>query len=97
MTNLIDTNVNLLADDGSLLVQKTQEITQDFLDDLKAQRIASAGRPTGDLHKAASIPVVVYERWLRDGYDARLEPITKTLAKLRAEGLDYFITTDKRL
>lgn len=97
MTKLIDTNVNFLTDDDNLVVKKTQEITQDYLDALKAERNESTARPAGDFHRAASIPVVVYERWLRDGYDARQEPIAKTLAKLKAEGLDYFITTDKRL
>ena len=80
-----------------LAIEHTQEIPQSFLDQLKEARDGSVSSLAGNFHHAASIPVVVYEKWLREGYDAQKEPIKATLAKLRSEHLDYFIATNKRL
>lgn len=101
MTSLIhDIDVAFL--DGEtygkqLIVEHKQEIPQTFLDELKAIRNGSNARPMGDFHQVASIPVAVYEKWLREGYDASKEPIRNTVAKLKAESLEYFLTTDKRI
>lgn len=97
--SLIDHRVEFLDGDETnpLLIKKTQELPQEFLDSLKAERDASTSKPAGEFHRVASIPTVVYEKWLKDGYDAQKEPIAKTLAKLKAEHLDYFITTNKAI
>lgn len=97
--SLIDHQVEFLDGDETnpLLIKKTQELPQEFLDSLKAERDASTSKPAGEFHRVASIPTVVYEKWLKDGYDAQKEPIAKTLAKLKAEHLDYFITTNKAI
>lgn len=97
--NLIDTKVDFHdgSHPGGLIVQNSQEITPEYLDELKAERNASGSRPTGNFHRFASIPTAVYDKWLREGYDARKEPARKTLLKLHTEGLDAFITTNKVL
>lgn len=97
--SLIDHQVEFLNGDETnpLLIKKTQELPQEFLDSLKAERDASTSKPAGEFHRVASIPTVVYEKWLKEGYDAQKEPIAKTLAKLKAEHLDYFITTNKAI
>lgn len=97
--SLIDHQVEFLDGDETnpLLIKKTQELPQEFLDSLKAERDASTSKPAGEFHRVASIPTVVYEKWLKEGYDAQKEPIAKTLAKLKAEHLDYFITTNKAI
>lgn len=82
---------------GNLLVTKSQAITDEYLKSLRDERFQSRHRRTGEYHRAASIPVNLHELWLSQGYDCTREPIRKTLAKLKAEGLDYFITTDKQL
>lgn len=92
-----DINVDFAENTDGLVIQKSQEITQEYIDSLKDARFDSKHRPSGDYHRAASIPVVVVEKWLKEGYDVYNEPVKKTLAKLKAEGLDYFITTDKAL
>jgi len=94
---IIDPNIDFHEDPNGLVIEQKQEITQSFLDRLKEARNGSTQAPAAEFHLAASIPVVVYEKWLREGYDCANEPISKTLAKLRAESLDYFIATDKRL
>jgi hypothetical protein len=97
MTNIHDIAVDFDENSEGLVIQKSQEITQEYLDSLKQARFESKNRPAGEYHRAASIPTVIHEQWLKAGYDCTKEPIRKTLARLRAEGLDYFITTDKAL
>lgn len=96
---LIDHNVEFLNGDESspLLIKKTQELPQEYIDSLRQERAESTARPAGEFHRVASIPTVVWEKWLREGYDAQNEPLAKTLAKLKEEGLDYFITTNKAI
>lgn len=97
MTKLHDIAVDFDENSEGLVIQKAQEIPQDYIDSLKDHRFESKNRPSGEYHRAASIPVVIVEKWLKEGYDVYNEPVRKTLAKLKAEGLDYFITTDKQL
>lgn len=82
---------------SNLVIAKEQDITDEYLQGLKDARYGSKNRRAGEMHRAASIPVILHEQWLKDGYDCTKEPIRKTLAKLKAENLDAFITTDKAL
>jgi len=97
--NIIEPRYSFHEGDGNakLFIQRSQEIPQDFLDHLSEARKASTQGKMGELHRFASIPVVVYENWLRQGFDPRREHPAKVIAKLKAEGLDYFITTDRKL
>jgi hypothetical protein len=97
MTKIHDIAVGFDENSEGLVIQKAQEIPQEYIDSLKDQRFESRSRPSGEYHRAASVPVVIVEKWLKEGYDIYNEPVRKTLAKLKAEGLDYFITTDKQL
>lgn len=98
MTNkLIEAQSDLIEHNDGLTIQRVQEIPQWWVDQLKDERFASKHRPTREYHRAASVPQAVVDQWLREGYDIFKEPIAKTLAKLKAEGLDAFITTDKQL
>jgi hypothetical protein len=82
--------------DGTAII-RAQEIPQEFLDDLKDKRINADHRREGEFMLAASIPVIIHEEWLREGYDMTREPVQRTLARLRAKGLDAFIATNKRI
>ena len=92
-----DTNLDFKESGDSLLITKAQEIPDWWIQQLKEERFQSKNAPTGNFHRAASIPKDLHEAWLLQGYDCTREPIRKTLAKLKSEGLDYFITTDKQL
>jgi hypothetical protein len=96
--NIIESNVDFVDGDGinNLTVKRYQDIPQEFLDSLAEDRKLSSNR-AAEFHKAASIPAALHELWLSQGYDCTKEPIKKTLAKLKLEGLDYFIATEKRL
>lgn len=93
----VEMDFNVHENSDGLLIEKYQAIPQEFLQSLKQAREESNSKPAGEYHRAASVPQVVAEKWLAEGYDIYREPVSKTLAKLRAENLDYFITTNKQL
>ena len=92
---LIVPTVNFNETADNLIIEKSQHIPEWWVDQLKADRIESSQRPAGEMHRAASIPAIVVEKWLAEGFDVFKEPVSKSIAKLKAEGLDYFITSDK--
>lgn len=82
--------------DGTAIIRH-QEIPQEFIDDLKQRRINSDHDRAGEFMLAASVPVVIHEEWLREGYDMTREPAAKTIARLKAKGLDAFIATNRQV
>lgn len=92
-TEYIDQN------DGKITRKHSQIITDAFIDDLRDSRVNSHNKfqREGETMRVASIPVVIHEKWLREGFDLFKEPHKKVIAKLKAENLDAFIATDKRL
>ena len=91
-----DSDVAFDENTDGLVIQRYQEIPHSFIDKLKEERFQNTqGRVKNEMHRAASIPVAVVEKWQREGYDVFKEPIKKTLAKLKNENLDAFITSDK--
>lgn len=97
MNKLHEIDFNITENDNGLLVEKQQIITDDFVQGLKDARNGSLHRRAGEYHRAASIPTIIVEKWMKEGYNVFEEPVRKTLAKLKNESLDYFITTDKQL
>lgn len=97
MIQIIDPRVEFLDGDSTnpFVVKKTQEIPQEFLDAVKDAKFATSNAPMGNYHRAASIPTVIHEKWLREGFDCTQAPLKETLARLRREGLEAFITTTK--
>jgi hypothetical protein len=96
MPQLLDVNANLVEGVGDLAIHRSQEIPDDFLQHLKALRSGSDA-PAGEMHHAVSVPVAVHEVWLRQGFDMFHAPAREIIARLRREGLDDFIVTNKRL
>lgn len=97
MQKIHDIKVDFDENTDGLVIQKSQNITQEYLDSLKEARFESKNRPTGEYMRVASIPVVVIEKWMREGFDFYNEPASKIVAKLKAEHLDAFLTTDKAI
>jgi hypothetical protein len=93
--NISDISINFDENTEGLIIEKSQAIPDEWLQSLKDERFESKNKRTGEFHRAASVPVAVHELWLSQGYDMTKEPIKKTLAKLKHEGLDAFITSDK--
>ena len=94
---ILETNVSLLEGPGDELgVHYTQEIPDYFLQDIQ-DRSTGANDATGDLLFVGSVPAAVADRWLREGYNVFEEPISKTLAKLKAENFGKLVATSKRI
>ena len=96
-TNLVGSKVDFGEHADGLFIKKSQDISQSFIDSLKEHRNSSLGQREGEFMKVASIPVVVAEKWKKEGFDI-MDPntdIKEVLRRLHAENLDAFITTDK--
>jgi hypothetical protein len=98
MNTLYDNEITGIQENAEgLIIEKAQYIDPVYLDSLKQQRSESKHRKEGEYMRVASIPVAVIDKWLNEGFDFWNEPAKKILAKLKEEGLDYFITTDKQV
>jgi hypothetical protein len=86
----IDENV-----DG-LFMKKDQYISDDFLTRNKDARFESKAR-AGEYHHFASIPVVVVEKWLKEGFDVYKEPAKAIIKRLKQENLEAFLTSNKSI
>lgn len=81
----------------NLVIKRQQEVPQWFLDDLRALKANSTAQREGEFMLVASVPVIVHEEWLKQGYDMTREPYRETLKRLRALHLDDFIATRKSI
>lgn len=82
---------------GATVRKHTQHISQAFLDDLKDSRNASKDQREGEFMRVASIPTVVVEKWLREGFNVWEATGQEIVKRLKAENLDAFLATDKSL
>jgi hypothetical protein len=86
-------------DADGLFQQSTQDIPQYFLDSLAEQRHANAQKREDDFMSVASIPVVIVDKWMREGFNIMSGEHTaaEIVKKLKAENLEAFLTTEKRV
>jgi hypothetical protein len=81
-----------------LIIEKRQDISDDFLSQLRGIKADSADQRERNFMHVAAVPVSVHELWMeRDNYDCTKEDIRTTVKKLKAEGLDAFVVTNKRV
>lgn len=99
--DLIDTNNNVTIDDENIVIKRTQEVTDDFLRSIDREKAETASEfaRMGEMVHAASIPTVVVEQWLAEGFnifspDVKLPDIMK---RLRQYDMERLIATQKRL
>lgn len=85
------------SDADGVFRKHEQNIPQSFLDDLKEQRNASKSQREGDYMRVASIPTVIVEKWMREGFDIMSgeHSAHEIVRKLKAENLEAFLTTEK--
>lgn len=97
MPKIIDTNVRLVPNgSGELAVSYEQEIPSEFLQELQ-DRFVGTRDPSGELLCVAVIPTAIVDRWMREGFNVFEETHAASVARLRAENLQKFITTSKRI
>lgn len=78
-------------------VRGEQEVEEHVLEDLRELRTRSANRREGEFMKVASIPVIVVDKWMREGFDVFKASAKEIVAKLEAEDMGYFMATSKSL
>jgi len=93
----VQSNVLRDNDEHNFNIQQTQHIPQSFLDNIRKQRDDSLGLNEGEYMSVARVPVLVHEKWLREGFDMMKEPAYAIVARLKQENLDAFLTTKKKV
>ena len=82
-----------------LFIQRSQEIPQHLLDDIAEQRNQSTSRREGNFMKVASIPTVIVEKWMSEGFNIFDPNVNgrEIVKRLKAENLEAFLTTEKSI
>jgi hypothetical protein len=94
--NLIDKLVSFdTAPGGELIIKHEQDIPDEFISDIRKERMDSLHTPAGEFHRVARIPTAVVDKWYAEGFDIHREPVTEILKRLRKEQLDGFIASNK--
>ena len=86
-----------LEEFGRVTIKNEQHLTPQFMDTLKDSRNESDNVREGNYQRVASIPTSVHEQWLREGFDLYQHPIKTIVRRLKAQNLDYFMTTNKQI
>lgn len=94
---LLGVNTDFIQQGDDVIRKHTQTISQSFLDDLKDSRNASTEQREGDFMRVASIPTVVVEQWLREGFNIWEATGPEIVKRLKDQNLDGFMATDKRI
>ena len=95
--SLLGVQTEYLENLGNVIQKNTQNITQDFLDDLKDSRNASDNTREGDFMRVASIPTAVAEQWMREGFNIWEATGQEIVKRLKDQALDGFMATNKRI
>ena len=83
--------------DGELIIRKDQHISNLLLDGIKDARHEAATRREGEFMALAAVPTIFLEEWMRQGFDYREHTGRDIVKRLKAQGLDAFLLTDKRV
>lgn len=92
-----DVDSRLVESAGDLAIRRVQEVPKEHLEMLGDIRDQHETGRLGEMHLVASVPVALVESWLRDGFDVFKETPAAVVARLRAENLDAFITTNRKV
>lgn len=79
---------------ANFAVRRQQVITDEHLDALAESRLESSA-PAREFHRVASIPVAVVEQWMTEGFNVFQAPAREIVARLAAQDLGAFVTTNK--
>lgn len=95
-TVLHDVEWDIGQNADGLFVKKDQYISDEFLTANREARFESKA-PSREYHRFASIPVVVVEQWLKEGFDVYKESPKAIIKRLKDQHLDAFLTSNKSL
>jgi len=95
---LIDAETTFGENVEGLYLAHKQAITDEFMDELKSERMAKAAleRP-GSMNRVARVPTFVWELWMRQGRDPYHATARQIVNWLERDDLQAFISTPKRV
>jgi len=96
-SKLITSAGALLTNVDGWYAKNQQVIPDEFRQNLKRHRFEASKQREGEYMKVASIPVVIVEKWHNEGFDIQKKTAKEIVARLKAEHLDDFIATEKRV
>jgi hypothetical protein len=99
-TPMHDIEVDFSQNDGfnTLTIERHQHIPDNFISDLKSQKMDSLNARSGEMMLALSVPVsAIEEMQIKYGFDAMNAPIAEVKRMLERLHLDAFIATNKRI
>lgn len=96
-TMLFGVDTNYEADFDGVFNKHSQHIQQSFLDNIKEQRNRSTEQREGEFMSVATIPTIVVEKWMREGFNIMSgeHSAAEIVKRLKAENLEAFLTTEK--
>lgn len=97
-TQMFDPEVDFEQDRSTndLIIRHTQHIPDNFISDLKSNKMASASQRSGDMMLALSVPLEAIEDMMTNyGFDAMNASIADVRKMLQRLHLDAFIATNK--
>ena len=81
---------------GTLIINRHQFIPDNFISDLKSNKMASASERSGEFMLALQVPTsAIEDMWDQYGFDAMNAPIKEVRRMLERLHLDAFIATNK--
>lgn len=96
MVELVNPHGRVLANVGDPVIERKSNFDKTFFDRIGAMREADASRFAPEMVHVARIPVDVVHLWDKLGFDFERATAAEILARLRAEGLDDFIATERK-
>lgn len=96
---ILDPVMSMAGLENDFAFRYDQEIPDEFLTRIKDQRFGMAKSSENDFMEVADVPVAVVDQWKRQGFDIMKEEVTADMIvkRLRSEGLEAFISTNKRV
>jgi ABC-type microcin C transport system permease subunit YejB len=97
---VLDTLVSFDEDrtTNELIIKREQHIPDDWLSEVRKQKVDSVNQKANDFYHVASIPVEVCDELKRRyGFDVMTAPVRETLKMLQRYSLDDFILTNKKI
>lgn len=80
----------------TLIIKREQEIPDDYIAQLKRDKIDTTHDRMGDFVRLCTVPMFLVEKWQREGFDVYQEGARAIMARLRKEQADALITTNMR-
>lgn len=96
---LLDTENEVSFDDDKAVFKRTQNVDDSLLDRIADKRLSTQHSRMGDMHHVASVPTVIVEKWMAEGFNIFDKNVTipEILRRLQSEDMQRLIATSKNI